>query len=122
MYLILFQETENTHTEKLSLSESTDGFKIHPKNFVQEFVMCLSVYGKTGGNDSRTCSAIGPFPMDTSKQQFENSAILTHIDGLDSGVFTSNGSLACISYTASLVMMANENRYLLQSNNQGSQS
>ncbi|VAH30476.1 unnamed protein product [Triticum turgidum subsp. durum] len=108
----------NTPVEKLYLPKSTDGFTIYPNIFLQEFAMCLSVYGKTSGGDSRTCSAVGYFSMDTSYQQLESSAFLTDIDGQDSGVFPSHGSLACISYSAHLFMKDSRKRYLLEVNNE----
>ncbi|XP_062189577.1 small RNA 2'-O-methyltransferase [Phragmites australis] len=108
----------NTKMDNPSLSECTHHFKVHLNNFMQEFAMCFSVYGKTGGNDSRMCSAVGPSSMDTPKQQLENSATLTHIEGPDSGVFPTHGSLTCISYTASLVMKDEAKIYLLESNNE----
>ncbi|RLM86804.1 small RNA 2' [Panicum miliaceum] len=108
----------NTKTDELYLSKCTDGFKIHPKNFLQEFAMCLSVYGTTGCNDSGMCSSVGPFTVDTPKKQLESTANLTHIEGPDSGVFPSHGSLTCISYTASLVMKDKAKIYLLESHNE----
>ncbi|KAM3366224.1 hypothetical protein ACQJBY_015604 [Aegilops geniculata] len=108
----------NTPVEKLYLPKSTDGFMIYPNIFLQEFAMCLSVYGKTSGGDSRTCSAVGYFSMDTSYQQLESSAFLTDIDGQDSGVFPSHGSLACISYSVHLFMKDSRKRYLLEVNNE----
>jgi hypothetical protein len=80
--------------------------------------MCLSVYGKNGGSDSAMCSAVGPFSMDTQKKHLESTAKLTHIEGPDSGVFPSHGSLTCISYTASLVTKDKAKTYLLESHNE----
>jgi hypothetical protein len=108
----------NTKRDKLYLSECTDGFKIHPNIFLQEFVMCLSVYGNTGCNDSGMCTAVGPFSVDTPKKHFESTTTLTHIEGPDSGVFPSHGSLTCISYTASLVMKDKAKKYLLESHSE----
>ncbi|XP_037484997.1 small RNA 2'-O-methyltransferase-like [Triticum dicoccoides] len=108
----------NTPVEKLNLPKSTDDFTIYPNIFLQEFAMCLSVYGKTSGGDSRTCSAVGYFSMDTSYQQLESGAFLTYIDGQDSGVFPSHGSLACISYSVQLFMKDSRKRYLLEVNNE----
>lgn len=105
-------------TDKLYLSECIDGVKIHSNIFLQEFAMCLSVYGKTGGNDSAMCSAVGPFSMDTQKKHLESPAKLTHIEGPDSGGFPSHGSLTCISYTASLVTKDKAKTYLLESRNE----
>ncbi|XP_052162550.1 small RNA 2'-O-methyltransferase [Oryza glaberrima] len=108
----------NKHVLKLSHSKSTDGFTICPDNFLHEFAMFLSIYGNTGGDDSSTCSTVGSLSMDTSKQKLENNAVLAHVDGPDSGVFPSHGSLTCISYTASLVVKDKTNRYMLESNNE----
>ncbi|KAL6647009.1 hypothetical protein ACP70R_014446 [Stipagrostis hirtigluma subsp. patula] len=108
----------NRETNELSVSECSDSFKIHPNTFLQEFAMCLSVCGKTGGKDSGMCSAVGPLSMNTPKEQLENCATLTHIEGPDSGVLPSHGSLTCISYTASLVMKDKAKTYLLESNNE----
>ncbi|PUZ51662.1 hypothetical protein GQ55_6G205800 [Panicum hallii var. hallii] len=52
--------------------------------------------------------------MDTLKKQLESTATLTHIEGLDSGVFPSHGSLTSISYTASLVMKDKAKIYLFE--------
>ncbi|CAL5078461.1 unnamed protein product [Urochloa decumbens] len=108
----------NTKMDKLYLSECTDGFKIHPNIFLQEFAMCLSVYGNTRCNDSGMCSAVGPFSMDTPEKHLESTTTLTNIEGPDSGVFPSHGSLTCISYTASLVMKDKAKKYLLESHNE----
>jgi hypothetical protein len=104
----------NTKRDKLYLSKCTDGFKIHQNIFLQEFAMCLSVYSNTGCNDSGMCSSTGPFIVDTPKKQLESTATLTHIEGLDSGVFPSHGSLTSISYTASLVMKDKAKIYLFE--------
>ncbi|XBI99118.1 hypothetical protein VPH35_019266 [Triticum aestivum] len=98
----------NTPVEKLYLPKSTDGLTIYPNIFLQEFAMCLSVYGKTSGGHSRTCSAVGYFSMDTSYQQLESN----------SGVFPSHRSLACISYSVHLFMKDSRTRYLLEVNNE----
>ncbi|CAN6213187.1 unnamed protein product [Urochloa humidicola] len=108
----------NTKMDKTYLSECTDGFNIHPNIFLQEFAMCLSVYCNTGCNDSGMCSAVGPFSMDIPNKHLESTATLTNIEGPDSGVFPSHGSLACISYTASLVMKDKAKKYLLESHNE----
>ncbi|KAG2631798.1 hypothetical protein PVAP13_2NG047950 [Panicum virgatum] len=108
----------NTKMDKLYLSKCIDSFKIHPNIFLQEFAMCLSVYSKTGCNDSGICSSVGPFIVDTPKKQLESTATLTHIEGPDSGVFPSHGSLTSISYTASLVMKDKAKIYLLESHNE----
>lgn len=108
----------NTHVEKLYLPKSTDGFTVYPNIFLQEFAMCLSVYGKTSGGDTRTCNTAGLFYMDTSHQQLENTAFLTDIDGQDSGVFPSHGSLTCISYTVYLSTKDKKKKYLLEVNNE----
>ncbi|CAM0905424.1 unnamed protein product [Alopecurus aequalis] len=108
----------NMHVEKLYLPKSTDGFTIYPNIFLQEFAMCLSAYGKSSGGDSRTCRAVGLFSMDTSHQQLENSVFLTDIDGQDSGVCPSHGSLTCISYSVYLVMKDKTKKYLLEVNNE----
>ena len=91
---------------------------MHPNIFLQEFAMCLSVYGKTTVSDSEICSAVGPLSMDTSKKQLEGTATLTCVEGPDSGVFPSHGSLVCISYTASLVTKDKAKTYLLESLNE----
>ncbi|TVU41504.1 hypothetical protein EJB05_15030 [Eragrostis curvula] len=103
----------NTKTDKLSLSECTGDFKLNPNTFLEEFAMCLSVYARTGGNDSRTYSAVS-----MAKQQLEKSATLTRIEGPDSGIFPSHGSLTCISYTATLVMKDASKTYMLETNNE----
>uniref|UniRef100_A0A0D9WVU4 Small RNA 2'-O-methyltransferase n=1 Tax=Leersia perrieri TaxID=77586 RepID=A0A0D9WVU4_9ORYZ len=108
----------NMHGQKFSLSKSTDGFRIYADNFLDEFAMFLSIYGNTGGDESSACSTAGSLSMDISEQKLENNAILTHIEGPDSGIYPSHGSLTCISYTASLVVKDKAKRYLLESNNE----
>lgn len=108
----------NMHVDKLYLPKSTDGFTVYPNIFLQEFAMCLSVYGKISGGDSKTWSTAGLFSMDTSHQQLENNAFLTDIDGQDSGVFPSHGSLTCISYSVYLFMKDKRKKYLLEVNNE----
>lgn len=51
-------------TSRLYLSECTD-------IFLQEFAMCLPIYGKTGGNDSAICSTFGPFSIFFNEFEFE---------------------------------------------------
>ncbi|KAG8083655.1 hypothetical protein GUJ93_ZPchr0016g2580 [Zizania palustris] len=108
----------NKHVENVSLSKNTDGLTIYPEKFLQEFFMCLCIYGNTGDDDSRTCNTVGSLSTDTSKPKLENYATLAHIDGPDSGVFPSHGSLTCICYTASLVVKDKAKSYLLESNNE----
>ncbi|KAF8732208.1 hypothetical protein HU200_016183 [Digitaria exilis] len=105
----------NTKTDKLYLPECPDGFKIHPNVFLQEFAMCLSVYGNAGCSDLEMCTAVGLISMDTPKKHLESTTSLTHIKGPDSGVFPSHGSLTCICYTASLVTKDKVKRYMLES-------
>jgi small RNA 2'-O-methyltransferase len=52
--------------------------------------------------------------VDTPKKQLESTATLTHIEGLDFGVFPSHASLTSISYTASLVMKDKTKIYLFE--------
>lgn len=105
----------NTKTDELYLPECPDGFKIHPNVFLQEFAMCLSVYGNAGCSDLEMCTAVGLISMDTPKKHLESTTSLTHIKGPDSGVFPSHGSLTCICYTASLVTKDKVKRYMLES-------
>ncbi|KAJ4976047.1 hypothetical protein NE237_001153 [Protea cynaroides] len=90
------------HVEKLSSGE-THGLHFFPENFSKEFTLCPSVHAGQLASVLRKCSLWASSCMDQLNTTQEHSACSFKIEGLDSGVFPSNGSLICISYVVSLV-------------------
>nr|CAD1832064.1 unnamed protein product [Ananas comosus var. bracteatus] len=104
--------------EKISSFGSSDNIKVYPQAFAQEFAMYLSVYGVKQNYFPGKCSSLGSFPRNLSIPKFENGMILFSIDGPDSGVFPSPGSLTCISYATSLVKEEINLKEVLESNDE----
>ncbi|CAN6181343.1 unnamed protein product [Urochloa humidicola] len=106
------KSVENQYTDDVRTDKET------PDNFKCEVKICSRKQEILLEYSAGMCSAVGPFSMDIPKKHLESTANLTNIEGPDSGVFPSHGSLACISYTASLVMKDKAKKYLLESHNE----
>jgi len=88
-------------TEKLASFGLANCIIIHPRNFSLEFSMLGSIYGVKKNYQSDL------------KQ--ENAVILVNVEGDDSGVFPSPGSLTCINYAVTLTREGEPTKELIES-------
>lgn len=104
--------------EKLCSFGRSHNIKVYTQNFSQEFATCLSIYGVKQSYYPRECSTLGSVCIDEPNRKQENEMILFNIEGLDSGVFPSPGSLTCISYSVALVREGESLKEPLESNDE----
>uniref|UniRef100_A0A5B6YQG9 Small RNA 2'-O-methyltransferase n=2 Tax=Davidia involucrata TaxID=16924 RepID=A0A5B6YQG9_DAVIN len=101
--------------DKLTSSGDVLDIRFYPQNFFKEFELCLSVHnvwqsiGTQGGRLSDSNS------MNQLDDMVGASMCPINIEGPDSGVSPSHGSLACICYTISLVREGELMKELLES-------
>ncbi|RZR71444.1 hypothetical protein BHM03_00005180 [Ensete ventricosum] len=91
--------------EVLSSSGHAHGIIVHAENLSHEFAMCSSIFGSTKNDNLRECSTLESFCKYYPNRKEENGMVVLNIEGPDSGVFPSPGSLICISYAVALVKM-----------------
>ncbi|XP_059666531.1 small RNA 2'-O-methyltransferase-like [Cornus florida] len=100
--------------DKLTSSGDVLGIQFYPQYFLKEFALCRPVHN--------VCQSIrtqgGRVSHSNSVNQIDTveGVYPTNIGGPDSGVSPSNGCLACISYTISLVTEGEVMKELLESN------
>ncbi|KAI3980308.1 hypothetical protein MKX01_001379, partial [Papaver californicum] len=97
--------------EKWSSSENNAlGVCVYPKNFLKEFAICLSIHTVQHASILSKCSVGLPNRVEELVEMNRHYNIVSppKIEGLDSGVSPSNGSLVCISYDISLVREGEE--------------
>ncbi|XP_010265807.1 PREDICTED: small RNA 2'-O-methyltransferase isoform X2 [Nelumbo nucifera] len=94
--------------------EDSPSVCVHHENFLKEFELCPSVHSVQRTSVLRKCSLLTMNCMDRLdiKQEHFN------IEGPDSGVFPSNGSLACISYVVYLVREGDHMKEILESSDE----
>lgn len=102
----------NAYFKQLDMSMSTlfangqsCGIHVNTEIFLKEFGLCLPVHGASSIYDKQ-CSSVGSSTCNQPKQVQENETISFEINGPDSGISPSEGSLVCISYT--VVLMSRE--------------
>ncbi|CAL9192459.1 unnamed protein product [Musa hybrid cultivar] len=93
----------NMPVEVLSSSGHAHGIIVHAENLSHEFAMCSSIFGSTKNDNLRECSSLESFCKYYLNRKEENGMVVLNIEGPDSGVFPSPGSLICISYAVALV-------------------
>lgn len=90
--------------EKLSSFGNVHGVHIDPQSFSKEFALCASVHNSPQKSVFRKCSSVGGLACgDQSGVKQGHGANLFDVQGSDSGISPSAGSLACISYVVSLL-------------------
>ncbi|XP_072954719.1 small RNA 2'-O-methyltransferase-like [Typha angustifolia] len=104
--------------EELSSFGSTDNIKVHPIIFSQELAASSFVYDFKQMYITRNCSSFGSLFKNQSNLILQNGMILLNVEGPDSGVYPSSGSLTCISYAASLVREEDTAKIFLESNDE----
>lgn len=87
--------------EKLSSFALAHNIVIHPLNFSREFALLVSIY-------------VAKLSCEPDIKQ-ENEAILVNVEGDESGVFPSPGSLVCISYVITLISEGGSVRQVIDS-------
>ncbi|KAJ6802184.1 small RNA 2'-O-methyltransferase-like [Iris pallida] len=88
--------------EKLSSFGLADNIVIYSANFSKEFATLLSICGPEQNYPMRRCGASGSNFLDQPHIKEKGTSLLK-IEGPDSGVFPSHGSLTCISYVVTLI-------------------
>nr|XP_019711114.1 small RNA 2'-O-methyltransferase isoform X2 [Elaeis guineensis] len=104
--------------EKLFSFGCAEDINVYPLNFSREFATCLSIYGVKQNYSLKRCSSLGSLCINQPHIKQENGMILLNIEGRDSGVFPSPGSLTCISYVVALVRKGESSKYCLESNDE----
>ncbi|KAI3870367.1 hypothetical protein MKX03_026852 [Papaver bracteatum] len=97
--------------EKWSPSENSAlGVRVYPKNFLKEFALCASIHTVQHASVLSKDSVGRPNRVEELVEMNRHYNIVSppKIEGLDSGVSPSNGSLVCISYDISLVREGEE--------------
>ncbi|KAI3412314.1 uncharacterized protein J3R85_017499 [Psidium guajava] len=102
----------NMPLEKLnSLADELD-IKINPQHLFKEFKFCSTMYL----NQQRTIEANNCVDGPQATGEHEHS--LLRIEGPESGICPSNGSLACICYSACLVTEVGHTKELIESSHE----
>ncbi|XP_055961166.1 small RNA 2'-O-methyltransferase-like isoform X2 [Mercurialis annua] len=103
--------------EKLNNLADIFDIRFYPENFFKEFLLCPSIHnlqhqGKQEGNlpEARSVNEL--------YASSEKDVCYLKIEGSDSGVYPSNGSLLCIRYDVSLVIEGQHMKELLESNDE----
>ncbi|KAI3964043.1 hypothetical protein MKW92_014286 [Papaver armeniacum] len=97
--------------EKWSPSENSAlGVRVYPKNFLKEFAICASIHTVQHASVLSKDSVGRPNRVEELVEMNRHYNIVSaqKIEGLDSGVSPSNGSLVCISYDITLVREGEE--------------
>ncbi|XXG74659.1 hypothetical protein AAC387_Pa07g3324 [Persea americana] len=96
--------------EKLSSLGNDHGIYIDAQNFSKEFALCASVHSVPQKMVFRKCSSLGGLPCgDQSDAKQGHGANLFNVEGEDSGISPTTGSLACVSY---MVSLSREGKYV----------
>lgn len=99
--------------EKLSSFGLDHNIIIYPVNFSREFSMLKSIYGAKKNSNIRKCTFLRSNSDQPDLNQ-ENGMIFVNVDGEDSGVYPSPGSLACINYVVTLTREGDPRKELLE--------
>lgn len=91
--------------ETLSSFAHAYGVTVNVENLCREFAMCLSISGFKQNCNQRKCSSLGSFSQLYPNRKVENGMVILGIEGPESVVFPSPGSLVCISYAVAMVRM-----------------
>ena len=91
------------------------GIRFFPEYFVKEFAMCLLVHNARPRNGMQEDVSVNSNHMNQLDDMIEGRVQDLNIEGLDSGVSPSNGSLACIIFTVTLVTEGKHMKELLES-------
>ncbi|XP_042520731.1 small RNA 2'-O-methyltransferase isoform X2 [Macadamia integrifolia] len=106
------------HVEKLFSSGETHGLSFYPETFSKEFALCRSVHAGQLASALRKCSLLASSCVDQLNITQEQSVCSFKVEGLDSGVFPSTGTLICISYVVSLVRKEEDTKESLESSDE----
>jgi hypothetical protein len=100
--------------EKLKCSADALDISLSSENFLKEFALCQSLHNV---QQSRCQGSKLPESKSTNMEYTLSGqdVCLPNIEGSDSGVFPSNGSLLCISYSVSLVTEGGHTKELIES-------
>lgn len=104
-------------SEKLNSTANVLDVQFSHENFLKEFVLCRSIHNvhhtKTQG-----VKFLEPNTMSMLNTMPEQGVHYLNIEGPDSGVCPSNGSLLCISYSVYLVTEGENTKEILESSNE----
>ncbi|KAF8028801.1 hypothetical protein BT93_E1455 [Corymbia citriodora subsp. variegata] len=103
-----FQDFNMPLEELNSLADALD-IKFNPSHLFKEFKFCSTMYP----NQQRIIKANNCVDVPQATGEHEN--YLLRVEGPESGICPSNGSLACICYSACLVMEAGHTKELIES-------
>ncbi|KAL2477180.1 Small RNA 2'-O-methyltransferase [Forsythia ovata] len=112
-WLNIFLEKPDMSLEKLSYSAEKLGIQFSHDIFLKEFVLCQSVH-KFGSTRLQSSKPIDYCCINQPNNPLDDNG--SSICGENSGVTPSNGSLACVSYSISLVTEEEFLKELIESN------
>ncbi|XP_074570629.1 small RNA 2'-O-methyltransferase isoform X2 [Curcuma longa] len=100
--------------ETLSSFGSAHGITVSMENVCKEFSLCLSTLGLKQ-NYCLESSPLESFCKNHPDRKVENGMVMLSIDGPESGIFPSHGSLICIGCAVALVKIGDPEKYPLES-------
>ncbi|OAY47297.1 small RNA 2'-O-methyltransferase isoform X1 [Manihot esculenta] len=102
--------------EQLSYLAHPLNIQFYPENFFKEFLLCPSVHNLQHRVTGRKLPEIRTVDLPCTSSGQDVCSL--KIEGLDSGVFPSNGSLLCISYSIFLVTEGKHVKELVERNDE----
>lgn len=113
----LFKQLDMPMEKLLSFGCAHD-INVYPLNFSRVFATCLSIYGVKQNYYLKRCCSLGSLCINQPHIKQEYGMILLNIEGQDSGILPSPGSLTCISYVVELVRDGESSKNSLESNDE----
>ncbi|KAM3701001.1 hypothetical protein ACJW31_05G140000 [Castanea mollissima] len=114
-WLNMYFKDLNLPSEKLNSTANDLDVQFSHENFLKEFVLCRSIH-TVHHTETEGVKFLEPNTMSMLNTMPEQGVQSLNIEGPDSGVFPSNGSLLCISYSVFLVTEGEHMKENLESN------
>ncbi|KAM3748851.1 hypothetical protein ACB098_05G139000 [Castanea mollissima] len=114
-WLNMYFKDLNLPSEKLNSTANDLDVQFSHENFLKEFVLCRSIH-TVHHTETEGVKFLEPNTMSMLNTIPEQGVQSLNIEGPDSGVFPSNGSLLCISYSVFLVTEGEHMKENLESN------
>ncbi|KAM5587448.1 small RNA 2'-O-methyltransferase-like [Rosa sericea] len=102
LWLDIYFRDPNVPFERLKASADGLDIRFEPKIFVEAFMLCQPLHN-VGHNEIEEGKLVYPNSVNVPNALSGHGLRSLNIEGPDSGISPSNGSLSCVSYSASLV-------------------
>ncbi|KAL6206519.1 hypothetical protein ACLB2K_023767 [Fragaria x ananassa] len=102
LWLDIYFRDPNVPLERLKAYADGLDLRFEPKFFVEAFMLCQSLHNVCY-NEIEEGKLVYPYSMNVPNGLAGHRFRSLNIEGCDSGISPSNGSLSCVSYSASLV-------------------